>query len=255
MRVPYSTPVAGLSAIRSQTFQHLFGEYGRRLIRSGYHPQVARLHLYSIVHFGVWLEREDRHLETIDDQTLEAFERHRSTCRCPGTSRNRARQVLSCVRRFVQHLREQGVVHRRLLDVPAPFRLWFHSDGGLSADVSPARRKIRAPVNLDAPREPRAHTLEIVNHQCDLRASFSRSSKYLGAQLLFLCATKPPSWTTTFGSCTSATRPSPASVPTREPTSALPGRGPDRELDGIHRRHDQHQHEQDEPGKGEPAGR
>jgi hypothetical protein len=65
MRVPYSTPVAGLSAIRSQTFQHRFGEYGRRLIRSGYHPQVARLHLHAIVHFGVWLEREDRHLETI----------------------------------------------------------------------------------------------------------------------------------------------------------------------------------------------
>jgi hypothetical protein len=67
MRVRYSTPVAGLSAIRSQTFQRLFEEYERKLIRTGYHPTVARLHRQSIVHFGLWIELERRRLETIDD--------------------------------------------------------------------------------------------------------------------------------------------------------------------------------------------
>lgn len=110
MHVHYSGPVVGLSAIRSWTFQHLFGEYERRLIRTGYHHKVARLHLQSIAHFGVWIELAGRRLETIDEQTVGAFERHRSTCTCPGTSRNHARQVLSCVRRFLQYLRERGVV-------------------------------------------------------------------------------------------------------------------------------------------------
>jgi len=105
MRVQYSSPVAGLSAIRCETFQQLFGDYERRLLGAGYHHTSVRLQLQSIAHFGVWCEREDRRLETIDDQTLEAFERHRSTCRCPGTSRNRTRQVRSCVRGFLRHLR------------------------------------------------------------------------------------------------------------------------------------------------------
>lgn len=103
-------PVLGLSAVQSRTFRILFGEYERRLVRAGYNHTVVRLHLHSIAHLGVWIEREARSLKTIDEETLEVFGRHRPTCTCPGTSRNRARQVLSCVRRFVQHLRERGIV-------------------------------------------------------------------------------------------------------------------------------------------------
>jgi len=116
MRVHYSRPVLGLPAVRSRIFRNLFGEYERRLFRIGYNHKVARLHLHSIAHFGVWIERAHCRLKTIDDKTLGVFERHRSTCTCPGTSRNRARQVLSCVRRFVQHLRERGIV--QLVEAP-----------------------------------------------------------------------------------------------------------------------------------------
>lgn len=110
MRVHYSRQVLGLSAIRSRIFRNLFGEYERRLFRTGYNPRVARLYLHSIAHFGVWIEREHRRLKTIDEATLEVFERHRLTCTCPGTSRNHTREALSGVRRFLQHLRERGVV-------------------------------------------------------------------------------------------------------------------------------------------------
>jgi len=105
-----SKTVRGLSAIRSSTFQSLVEEYEQRLLRSGYKRKVVRFHLHAVAHFGVWLEIQDRDLEEIDEETLRSFERHRSTCTCLGTSRNRARQVLSCVRRFFQHLREHGVV-------------------------------------------------------------------------------------------------------------------------------------------------
>jgi integrase/recombinase XerD len=136
MRVHCAKPVFGLSAIRSRTFQQRFHEYERWLVRAGYHPAVARRHLHSIAHFGVWMERQGHRLDTIDDQTLEAFERHRPTCRCPGTSRNRARQVRSCVRRFLRYLREQGVVPVEEVR-PRPgrwvqgFLRWMHVDRGV----------------------------------------------------------------------------------------------------------------------------
>ena len=79
-------------------------------MRSGYNQKVVRFHLHAVTHLGVWLEFQDCDLKEIDEETLRSFERHRSTCSCPGTSRNRARQVLSCVRRFLQHLRKHGVV-------------------------------------------------------------------------------------------------------------------------------------------------
>ena len=61
-------------------------------VRTGYHHKVVRLQLQSVAHLGVWCEREDRRLDTINDQTLEVFERHRSTCRCRGPSRNHTRR-------------------------------------------------------------------------------------------------------------------------------------------------------------------
>ncbi len=105
-----SNAIRGCSAIRSSDFQNLVDEYEQRLVGSGYNQKVVRFHLHAVVHFGVWLELEEHELRGIDEGTLQSFERHRSCCTCPGTSRNRARQVLSCVRRFLQHLRREGVV-------------------------------------------------------------------------------------------------------------------------------------------------
>ena len=98
MHVHYCHPVFGLSAIRSRTFRNLFAQYQRRLVRTGYHHKVARFHLHAIAHLIVWIEREDRSLKTLDEPTLVAFDRHRSTCACPGTSRDGSPQVLSCIR-------------------------------------------------------------------------------------------------------------------------------------------------------------
>jgi len=68
MHVHYARPVAGLAAIQSQTFHDLFDVYEDTLVQSGYHGVVARLHLQSIAHFGLWLEREGRRLELSNEE-------------------------------------------------------------------------------------------------------------------------------------------------------------------------------------------
>lgn len=105
----YSKPILGLSTIQSATFVELFQDYGKDLVQAGYNHTVARLHLRSVAHFGVWLEREGVAVESIDEQTVAAFNRHRSSCRCPCTSRARGRHVVSCIRVFLSHLRERQI--------------------------------------------------------------------------------------------------------------------------------------------------
>ena len=111
----YSKPILGLSTIQSATFVGLFQDYGKERVQAGYNSLVARLHLRSVAHFGVWLELEGIELESIDDETVARFDRHRSSCRCPGTSRDRGRQVVSCIRVFLSHLRK-----RRIVEIHAP---------------------------------------------------------------------------------------------------------------------------------------
>lgn len=111
----YSKPILGLSTIQSATFVALFQDYGKKLVQAGYNCLVVRLHLRSVAHFGVWLEREGIALESIDEETVARFDRHRSSCRCPGTSRDRGRHVVSCIRVFLNHLRA-----RQIVETPAP---------------------------------------------------------------------------------------------------------------------------------------
>lgn len=106
----YSKPILGLSAIRSASVVELVHDYETELVRTGYNPHVVRFHLHSVAPFGFWLQLEGAELGTIDEGTVPAFERHRSRCRCPGTSRNCDRSVVSCVRVFLRYLREQGNV-------------------------------------------------------------------------------------------------------------------------------------------------
>ncbi len=59
----YSKPILGLSTIQSAKFEELFQDYGKELVQAGNNDHVARLHLRSVAHFGVWLEEK---LNTIE---------------------------------------------------------------------------------------------------------------------------------------------------------------------------------------------
>lgn len=131
----YSKPIPWISAIRSQCFVALLCDYEGELVRAGYNPHVTRLHLHSVAHFGIWLEREGLDIEKTDEGTVAAFARHRARCRCPRASQNHARHVVSCVRVFVRHLRERGcIAAAEALPQPPPivgeFLQWMRAHRG-----------------------------------------------------------------------------------------------------------------------------
>jgi hypothetical protein len=82
----YSKPIRGISAIQSQRFVALLHDYEDALVQAGYNAHVRRLHLHSVAHFGIWLERNGLDIEKIADESVAAFERHRARCRCPVAS-------------------------------------------------------------------------------------------------------------------------------------------------------------------------
>jgi integrase/recombinase XerD len=106
----YLKPIRGLSSIQSTSFIELIYHHEKALLANGYNPYVVRFHLHSVAHFGIWLEQNGAELGVIDEGTLTAFEQHRSHCRCPAASRNRRPEVTSCIRVFLNYLREQGKI-------------------------------------------------------------------------------------------------------------------------------------------------
>jgi hypothetical protein len=80
----YSSPILGLTSIRSARYLKLVTDYEKELMQSGYNGMVARGHLHSVAHFVVWLSLAGTELETADEETVVAFDQHRPACTCPG---------------------------------------------------------------------------------------------------------------------------------------------------------------------------
>ena len=78
----YSKPNLGLSAIQWATFVELLQDYGKECVQAGYNHYVARLHLRSVASIRVWPGLEGVALESIDEETVAAFDRYRSSCKC-----------------------------------------------------------------------------------------------------------------------------------------------------------------------------
>ncbi len=132
----YSSPVVGLTAVESTRYLKLVSDYEEELIQRGYNRIVVRLHLHTIAHFGIWLPLGGVELEAVDEDSIVAFDQHRWACKCPGASRNRGRHVISCVRVFVRHLRERGVVqtvtsHPVASALIGGFCRWLRADRGV----------------------------------------------------------------------------------------------------------------------------
>lgn len=159
----YSSPVFGLASIRSARDLELVADYEQVLVDCGYDSRVARLHLHSVAHFLVWLPLAQAELETADEDTVVAFDQHRATCGCRGTSRDRGRNVVSCVRVFVRRMRERGVV--RAIAAAAPphalvdgFCRWLRADRGVVETTVTSYRQYVGDLVDHLGDEPSAYT-------------------------------------------------------------------------------------------------
>ncbi len=174
----YSKPILGLSAIQSATFVGLFQDYQKALAQAGYNPYVARLHLRSVAHFGVWLELEGVALESIDEQTVAAFDRHRSSCRCPGTSRDGGRHVVSCIRGFLSHLRERRLVATHAPPEPSglvrEFLAWMSTERGVVDTTLTSYRRYVTQLVDSLGDDPQAYTAR------DLRDFVAKRYRHYG---------------------------------------------------------------------------
>lgn len=148
----YSKPIPGLSAIQSAAFVEFFRDYGQELVQAGYNGQVVRLHLRSVAHFGIWLEFEGVTLEAINEQSVTAFDRHRSSCRCPGSSRDSGRHAICCVRVFLAFLRKRRIIRSNAPSEPGrlvrEFLAWMSAERGVvETTLTSYRRYVSALVD------------------------------------------------------------------------------------------------------------
>lgn len=158
----YSKPVLGLSSIRSADDVDLIREYEDALITAEYCPQVARLHLHSVVHFMIWLQRQGIALEAADDYLVTTFDRHRRHCRCPGTSRDGGRKVTCCVRVFLRYLRARGRVKipaaRPIHPTIQGFLSWMRAERGVADTTLRSYRDFVAALLDFLGDDPRKYT-------------------------------------------------------------------------------------------------
>lgn len=193
MRVQNAGPIAGRAEIQSQAFLGLLTDYEATVIRLRYHPNGIRLALLSITHFGVWLEREGRVLAASSGETVKTFEQHLTTCECPATSRNRDRQVGCCVRRFLQYLRQRGLLPGEVGPQRPPlvqaFLRWIRAERGVSESTLASYGGYAADLVHTLGDDPQAYTASRLRHFVEQRCQLYRrnsSRMVLAAVRMFL---------------------------------------------------------------------
>jgi len=114
-------------------------EFATRLSERGYQPLSIEGYRDSVAHFGHWMNVLGIPVDTIGDDVLARFATHR--CKCPGGRRAKSvsRRYVARVRRFVEYLRERGLIDDtvtppRASAAPAhlsQFREWLTHHRGL----------------------------------------------------------------------------------------------------------------------------
>ena len=113
---------------------------------AGYAPLTIRGYLDSALHFAEWAEATGLNFAETTDKTINAFGTHH--CECAGRSSRPwlSRRYVARVGRFVQYLRQQGVIPTKVtstIELPSPlkaFRAWLLQHRGL-ASVTVARHQ------------------------------------------------------------------------------------------------------------------
>ncbi len=88
----------------------LFEGFAQELSKAGYAEITARRHIRAAEHFTYWADRKGMLVCSLNEQSLERFDRHLGRCRCPRYGHADRLNVLNGARLFLRHLRDAGVI-------------------------------------------------------------------------------------------------------------------------------------------------
>jgi len=129
--------------------------FARGLLETGYTPGTVLKFLRAATHLGLWIERVGSSICALDDASIERFRLHLRRCACPGPRppRRRYRWIARHATRFLDHLREVGVVPVEIVEAAVPahpiragFEAWMRQHRG----ATPTTLRIYGRVAADA---------------------------------------------------------------------------------------------------------
>src|SRR5713101_4357617 len=126
----YENPHA-LDRARTSASGPYLGAFAHELMEAGYASETIRQFLRTATHLGLWIEREGASIQALDAVSIERFRLHLAGCRCPAPRRRRrrSRQIAAQAARFLEHLRDDGVVSPEACPTvdTHPVRAGFHA--------------------------------------------------------------------------------------------------------------------------------
>lgn len=97
-----------LDRLRSGSAGPFLDGFAAVLHECGYRGECGALHLRGAAHLGRWAEDLGILIESLNEGTIEAFERHLAHCQCPGQRPSKHRSTVARARGFLDYLRRTG---------------------------------------------------------------------------------------------------------------------------------------------------
>jgi integrase/recombinase XerD len=132
----------------------IFDGYTVALVAEGYSTDTCSRHLSTASHLGEWAAKRGVALAELDEGILARFVRHLRKCRCHGRRHATYKRAPFQAHRFLQYLRETGLVASRAPSAPraavvSELEAWMRDQRGL-AETTIARTVRVAQAFLDA---------------------------------------------------------------------------------------------------------
>jgi integrase/recombinase XerD len=99
-----------LQGIESPHFKAYLDSFAKELDGIGFAREHVRNQLRGAAHLCVWAERQRVRVADFGEEFVTRFRRHLCQCRCPGPKRGNSAPVVQWARRFIEHLRQIGVL-------------------------------------------------------------------------------------------------------------------------------------------------
>ena len=180
----------------------LVQSYVEYLTSQGYRPLTIRDMEAGARHLCHWLDHSGIAISQVDDDVIGRFARH--SCHCPGNRRSAtvSKFYVACVRKFVNHLAQTGVIHRPertrgdvLYVRIAAYVDWIRQHRGLSENTIRQHRNLLGNLLPLLGSEPRMYDASLLrrifvaesrrystSHMKNVAAVLRSYLRYLGLQ-------------------------------------------------------------------------